>query len=57
MHSDQLGQIPDIYIKNEKLEEQIEYLKSELDKAKILTEKAKATYDKLRKEVTINFLD
>jgi len=39
--SDTLGQIPDIYIKNEKLEEQIDYLKSELDKAKLIAEKAK----------------
>lgn len=39
--SDTLGQIPDIYIKNEKLEESIDYLKSELDKAKLIAEKAK----------------
>jgi hypothetical protein len=47
-------------LKNEKLEENIEYLKVELEKAKVITEKAKyfpsilillrATYDKLRKE-------
>ncbi len=45
-----LEQVPDVYIKNEKLEEQIEYLKQELDRLKITAEKAKATYDKLRKE-------
>lgn len=44
--SDTLGQIPDIYIKNEKLEESIDYLKSELDKAKLIAEKAK--YNKLK---------
>jgi hypothetical protein len=33
--------VPDIYIKNEKLEEQIDYLKQELDRLKITAEKAK----------------
>ena len=42
--------MPDVYINNEKLEEKIDYLTSELEKAKIIAEKAKATYDKLRKE-------
>ena len=36
-----LGEVPDVYIKNEKLEEKIENLTGELDKAKILAEKAK----------------
>lgn len=42
--------VPDVYIRNEKLEEQINYLSSELDKARIMAEKAKGTWDKLRKE-------
>ena len=42
--------MPDVYIKNEKLEEQIDYLKEEIDRLKITSEKSKATYDKLRKE-------
>jgi hypothetical protein len=33
--------VPDVYIRNEKLEEQINYLSSELDKARIMAEKAK----------------
>ena len=58
-----LGHVPDVYIKNEKLEEKIEFLTNELDKSKTLAEKAKwycnqilitrlyrATWDKLRKE-------
>lgn len=42
--------MPDVYIRNEKLQEQINYLTNELDKAKIVAENAKSTYDKLRKE-------
>mmetsp|Transcript_3256 Transcript_3256/g.2808 ORF Transcript_3256/g.2808 Transcript_3256/m.2808 type:complete len:95 (-) Transcript_3256:762-1046(-) len=45
-----LGNIPDVYLKNDKLEEKIETLTSELNMAKIAAEKAKATWDKLRKE-------
>ncbi|EAR99424.2 flagellar WD-repeat protein PF20 (macronuclear) [Tetrahymena thermophila SB210] len=48
--SDTIGQVPDVYIRNEKLEDEMDYLRNELDKAKIIAEKAKATYDKLRKE-------
>jgi len=33
--------VPDVYIRNEKLEDKIDYLTSELDKAKIVSEKAK----------------
>lgn len=33
--------VPDVYIRNEKLEEQINYLSSELDKSRIMAEKAK----------------
>jgi NAD(P)H-dependent flavin oxidoreductase YrpB (nitropropane dioxygenase family) len=39
--NDNIGQVPDVYIRNEKLEEQIDYLKNELDKAKIVAENAK----------------
>jgi len=46
----ELGPVPDIFIKNERLEEKVQSLTGELDKAKILAEKAKATWDKLRKE-------
>jgi len=33
--------VPDVYIRNEKLEEEMDFLRNELDKAKIITEKAK----------------
>jgi len=39
--SDTIGQVPDVYIRNEKLEEEMDFLRNELDKAKIVTEKAK----------------
>ena len=45
-----MGQVPDVYIQNEKLKEELKYLRGELDKAKIVAENAKSTYDKLRKE-------
>lgn len=48
--ADNLGQIPDAYIENEALRQEIEGLKGQLDKAVIVAEKAKATYDKLLKE-------
>jgi len=38
--------VPDVYIRNEKLEEQIDYLKNELDKAKIVAENAKFYFSK-----------
>jgi hypothetical protein len=37
--------VPDVYLKNEKLEENIEYLKVELEKAKVITEKAKYAHN------------
>jgi hypothetical protein len=36
-----LGNVPDVYIKNEKLEEKVEALTAELNIAKITAEKAK----------------
>jgi hypothetical protein len=47
---DSIGQIPDVYIKNQRLEEQATLRQRELDKAKLDAERAKATWDKLRKE-------
>lgn len=43
-------QVPDAYIENELQKHQNENLKTELDKALIIAEKTKATYDKLLKE-------
>ena len=42
--------MPDAHIENEVLKDQIEQLKRQLNNALILSEKAKATYDKLLKE-------
>ena len=47
---DLIGQIPDVYIKNQKLEEQATLRQKELEKARLDSERAKATWDKLRKE-------
>ncbi|CAD8213124.1 unnamed protein product [Paramecium octaurelia] len=48
--TDGMGQVTDVYIQNEKLKEELKYVRGELDKAKIVAENAKSTYDKLRKE-------
>jgi hypothetical protein len=45
-----VGHIPDIYIKNQKLEEQVQKLEKDLNEARIVAEKAKSTWDQLRKE-------
>jgi sperm-associated antigen 16 protein len=41
--------VPDAEIENEVLKDQIEQLRDQLEKAVVLSEKAKATYDKLLK--------
>jgi hypothetical protein len=43
-------QVPDAYIQSQYLQHRIEHLQTELDKALIIAEKTKATYDKLLKE-------
>ena len=45
-----LTEIPMEYIKSEKLRDDIRKLRDELDKAVIVAEKARGTYDKLLKE-------
>ena len=37
----ELGPVPDVFIKNERLEEKVQSLTGDLEKAKILAEKAK----------------
>jgi hypothetical protein len=47
---DDVGRIPDVYIKNQKLEEQVQKLQKDLNEAKMVAEKAKGTWDQLKKE-------
>jgi len=42
--------VPDIYLKNQKLERDLKSLKVEVDRAKALTAKAQGTWNKFRKE-------
>lgn len=45
-----LPQVPALYIKNTELAEELGALQEELDEARIIAEKARSTYDKLRKQ-------
>lgn len=42
--------IPEIYQRNQQLSDQLAVLQEELDEARIIAEKARSTYDKLRKQ-------
>ena len=46
----QLPEIPEIYRKNAELSDELAVLQEELDEARIIAEKARSTYDKLRKQ-------
>lgn len=46
----QMPQIPPIYQKNQELSDELSVLQEELDEARIIAEKARSTYDKLRKQ-------
>jgi glucose-6-phosphate-specific signal transduction histidine kinase len=46
---DDVGRIPDVYIKNQKLEEQNQKLQKELNEAKLVAEETIATWEKLKK--------
>ncbi len=45
-----LPEIPEIYRKNAELSDELACLQEELDEARIIAEKARSTYDKLRKQ-------
>ena len=45
-----LPEIPEIYRKNAELSDELQVLQQELDEARIIAEKARSTYDKLRKQ-------
>lgn len=47
---DNVGSVPDIYLRNQELENRITSLSVELDKAKDIAHKARSTWDKFRKE-------
>ena len=45
-----LPQIPEIYRLNQELTDEIAVLQEELDEARIIAEKSRSTYDKLKKQ-------
>ena len=45
-----MPEIPAIYTRNQELSDQLKDLQDELDEARIVAEKARSTYDKLRKQ-------
>ena len=45
-----LPEIPEIYRKNAELSDELANLQEDLDQARIIAEKARSTYDKLRKQ-------
>lgn len=47
---EEVGRIPDVYIKNQILEEKIQKLQKELNEAKLIAEKARGTWDQLKRE-------
>lgn len=49
LNTSQLPEIPEIYKRNQELSDQLADLQEELDEARIIAEKARSTYDKLRK--------
>lgn len=46
----QMPTIPAIYQRNQELSDELAVLQDELDEARIIAEKARSTYDKLRKQ-------
>jgi sperm-associated antigen 16 protein len=45
-----MPQIPEIYRSNASLSDELSVLQEDLDEARITAEKARSTYDKLRKQ-------
>ena len=45
-----MPEIPKIYQRNQELSDELAVLQEELDEARIIAEKARSTYDKLRKQ-------
>eukprot|EP00294_Goniomonas_avonlea_P016044 CAMPEP_0114561352 /NCGR_PEP_ID=MMETSP0114-20121206/11957_1 /TAXON_ID=31324 /ORGANISM="Goniomonas sp, Strain m" /LENGTH=606 /DNA_ID=CAMNT_0001746979 /DNA_START=71 /DNA_END=1888 /DNA_ORIENTATION=- len=50
LRDEDVGIVPDIYIRNQELDNSVKALRAELDKAKEIAHKARSTWDKFRKE-------
>ena len=50
LDTSQLPEIPEIYRLNAELSDELAVLQEELDEARIIAEKARSTYDKLKKQ-------
>eukprot|EP00947_MAST-08B_sp_MAST-8B-sp1_P002546 g2546.t1 len=50
LSEEDVGVVPDIYLRNQDLDEQVKLLKDEVDKMKEIAAKAQGTWDKFRKE-------
>jgi len=50
LNTSSLPNVPAIYKKNAELSDELAVLQEELDEARIIAEKARSTYDKLRKQ-------
>eukprot|EP00741_Cyanophora_paradoxa_P020974 tig00021319_g20248.t1 len=50
LRTDEMGPVPDIYVKNQQLEDMISSMQAEVERAKEVAEKARGTWEKLRKE-------
>ena len=48
LKQDGITPVPEVYLKNQELRETVSTMRSELEKAQYVAEKAKATWDKLR---------
>ncbi|KAG7379416.1 hypothetical protein PHYPSEUDO_008654 [Phytophthora pseudosyringae] len=48
LREDDVGVVPDIYVRNQALDDQVKELRRQLDDTRMITEKAKGTWDKFR---------
>mgnify|MGYP003688318567 FL=1 len=46
----EIGSVPDIYVRNQQLSDQLKSMQSEIDSMQDLANAAKSTWDKFRKE-------
>lgn len=50
LNAELIGAVPDIYLRNEELDNQVKELRDELERTKAVADKAQSTWDKFRKE-------
>jgi len=50
LSQDDIGPVPDIYLRNQQLDDQLKTIKADLNAAREVAEKARSTWDKFRKE-------